>query len=71
MHTTNQRAQSDRYARCVRASKSVRWDIDGLSLVPESTTLARDERRFVSQIQGRRIQAALAAWQCRRAGGER
>jgi hypothetical protein len=61
----------ERYARCIRASKSVRWDIDadvirgrvfdtsekylpdGLSLVPEFTTLSDDEKRFVSQIQGR------------------
>ena len=61
---------SDRYARCINASKRVRWDIDedvikgrgfdrsqkylpdGLSLVSEFTTLASDERRFVSQIQG-------------------
>jgi hypothetical protein len=62
---------SDRYARCINASKRVRWDIDedvirgrgfdrsqkylpdGLSLVSEFTTLASDEKRFVSQIQGR------------------
>ena len=62
---------SDRYARCVNASKRVRWDIDedvirgrgfdrssqylpnGLSLVSELTTLTSDEKRFVSQIQGR------------------
>ena len=61
---------SDRYARCINASKRVRWDIDedvirgrgfdrsqkylpdGLSLVSEFTTLASDEKRFVSQIQG-------------------
>jgi hypothetical protein len=63
-------SDSERYARCIRASKRVRWDIDqdviqgrrfdrsqkylpdGLSLVPEFTTLAGDEQRFVSQIQG-------------------
>lgn len=62
---------SDRYARCIAASKSVRWDIeddvirgrsfdrfekylpDGLSLIAEFTTLNGDEKRFVSQIQGR------------------
>src|SRR5512147_2255542 len=62
---------SDRYARCIKASKSVCWDIeadvirgrefsctekflpDGLSLAQEFTTLSEDERRFVSQIQGR------------------
>lgn len=60
----------DRYARCIKASKSVRWDIeedvirdrrfdrtkkylpDGLSLLDEFTTLSREEKRFVSQIQG-------------------
>jgi hypothetical protein len=62
---------SDRYARCINASKRVRWDIDedvirgrgfdrsqkylpdGLSLASEFTSLASDEKRFVSQIQGR------------------
>lgn len=62
---------AERYARCIRASKSVRFDIDadvirgrgfttaekylpdGLSLVSEFTTLSEDEKRFVSQIQGR------------------
>jgi hypothetical protein len=62
---------SDRYARCINASKKVRWDIDedvirgrsfdrsekylpdGLSLVQDFTTLSEDEKRFVSQIQGR------------------
>ncbi len=64
-------ADTARYARCIRASKKVRWDIDqdviqgrrfdrsqkylpdGLSLAREFTTLAADEKRFVSQIQGR------------------
>jgi hypothetical protein len=59
------------YARAVRASKSVRWEIerdvirgrqlerehkylpDGLSLVTKLGFLSADERRFVSQIQGR------------------
>src|SRR5215831_16764228 len=71
MYAISQSTDSDRYARCIRASKRVRWDIDedviqgrrfdrsqkylpdGLSLVPEFTTLAGDEQRFVSQIQGR------------------
>ena len=62
---------SERYARCVQASKRVRWDIDedvirgrrfdaahkflpdGLSLADAFTTLSADEKRFVSQIQGR------------------
>jgi hypothetical protein len=61
----------NRYARCIRASKLVSWDIDldviggrafdtsrkylpdGLSLVEKFTTLSEDEKRFVSQIQGR------------------
>ena len=60
-----------RYARCIQASKRVRWDIDedvirgrsfttsdkylpdGLSLASEFATLSDDEKRFVSQIQGR------------------
>jgi len=63
--------EPDRYARCVSASKKVRWDIDedvirgrsfgrhekylpdGLSLIDVFTTLSDDEKRFVSQIQGR------------------
>src|SRR5262245_26060376 len=70
MHAISQSTDSERYARCIRASKRVRWDIDedviqgrrfdrsqkylpdGLSLVPEFTTLSGDEQRFVSQIQG-------------------
>jgi hypothetical protein len=62
---------NDRYARCIQASRRVRWDIetdvirgrrfdrtekylpDGLSLAPLFTTLSEDEKRFVSQIQGR------------------
>lgn len=62
---------TNRYARCIAASKRVRWDIDadvirgrsfdrsekylpdGLSLAPMFTTLSEDEKRFVSQIQGR------------------
>ena len=70
MHAISQSTDSERYARCIRTSKRVRWDIDedviqgrrfdksqkylpdGLSLVPAFTTLAGDEQRFVSQIQG-------------------
>jgi hypothetical protein len=62
---------TERYARCIQASKRVRWDIDkdiirgrrfdaahkflpdGLSLADAFTTLSADEKRFVSQIQGR------------------
>jgi hypothetical protein len=64
-------ADGDRYARCISASRRVRWDIDedvirgrsfdrsrkylpdGLSLPSGFTTLTSDEKRFVSQIQGR------------------
>jgi hypothetical protein len=61
----------DRYAKCVAASKRVRWEIDrdvirgrdfdfnkkflpdGLSKLGELSFLDTDERRFLSQIQGR------------------
>ncbi|MFO0997524.1 MAG: hypothetical protein U1F33_12665 [Alphaproteobacteria bacterium] len=64
-------SDTERYARCVQASKRVRWDVeadvirgrrfdtghkflpDGLSLAKDFTTLSADEKRFVSQIQGR------------------
>lgn len=60
-----------RYARCIKASKRVRWDIDadvirgrdfdfgqtflpaGLSKVDELPFLGADERRLMSQVQGR------------------
>jgi hypothetical protein len=63
--------RADRYARCIAASKRVRWDIDadvirgrkldvgqkflpdGLSLVEELPFLTVEERRFMSQVQGR------------------
>jgi hypothetical protein len=62
---------SERYARCIQASKRVRWEVeadiirgrrfdaankflpDGLTLAEGFTTLSADEKRFVSQIQGR------------------
>jgi len=62
---------SSRYARCIEASKRIRWDIDrdvirgrsfdfqkkflpdSLSLVDKLTFLTKDERRLLSQIQGR------------------
>ena len=71
MNAITKISDSDRYARCIRASKRVRWDIDqdvirgrrfdiahkflpnGLSLAQVFTTLSADEKRFVSQIQGR------------------
>jgi hypothetical protein len=64
-------ADGDRYERCIRSSKKVRWDIDldvirgrifaptqkylpdGLSLVTKFPGLSEDDKRFVSQIQGR------------------
>ena len=64
-------SQTDQFARCIGASKKVRWDIDhdvlrGRSfestekLLPDAITfidrlefLNDDERRFLSQIQGR------------------
>lgn len=71
MDTISQDYDNTRYARCIQASKRVRWDIeddvirgrkfdrtekflpDGLSLINRFTTLSEDEKRFVSQIQGR------------------
>ena len=62
---------TDKYARTIKASQAVHWDIetdvirgrtfdlskkylpDGLSLVPEMTTLSDAERRLAGQIQGR------------------
>jgi len=63
--------ETGRFARCIAASKRVRWDIetdvirgrsfdrdhkylpDGLSQVGGMTFLSEDERRYLSQIQGR------------------
>jgi len=71
MNTFNRISDSERYERCIQASKRVRWDVDqdvirgrrfdaahkflpdGLSLAAAFTTLSADEKRFVSQIQGR------------------
>ena len=67
MHAT----QTERYARCIRSSKRMHWDIDidvirgrcfktaekflpdSLALADCFTTLSPEEKRFVSQIQGR------------------
>jgi len=67
----NPDATPDRYARCIAASKRIRWDIDkdvirgrrfdftrkflpdGLSRVHELDLLTMEERRLLSQIQGR------------------
>lgn len=66
-----QQSETARYARCIKASKRVRWDIDddvirgrrfeftqkflpdALSLVGSIGFLNQDERRTLSQIQGR------------------
>ena len=71
METMQQTTTSVRYAKCVEASKRIRWDIDrdvirgrtfdvskkflpdGLSKVESLEFLSGDERRLVSQIQGR------------------
>jgi len=68
---TIEAAPTDAYAKCIAASKRVRWEIDrdvlrgrrfdtgkkflpdGLSRVNELTFLTRDEKRLLSQIQGR------------------
>ena len=64
-------SNTNRYARCIDASKRIRWDIerdvirgrrfdhskhflpDGLSRVDELAFLSPDERRFLTQVQGR------------------
>jgi hypothetical protein len=71
MNAINKIVDVDPYARCIQASKLVRWDIDEdvirgrrfdavhkflpdrLSLADGFTTMSADEKRFVSQIQGR------------------
>jgi hypothetical protein len=62
---------TSRYARCIEASKRIRWEIerdvikgrefdfaqkflpDGLSLLDRVDFLSRDEKRLMSQVQGR------------------
>jgi len=71
MEAMQHTASSDRYAKCIEASKRIRWDIDrdvirgrkfdlskkflpdGLSKIERLSFLDADERRLVSQIQGR------------------
>jgi len=71
MSSTTYAVNTDRFARCIQASKQVRWDIDadvirgrrfdttqkflpdGLSKVQDLEFLTAEERRYVSQIQGR------------------
>ena len=66
-----EKEQTARYAKCIQASRRVRWDIetdvirgrsfdtsqkylpDSLSRISEFATLTDDEKRLVSQIQGR------------------
>jgi hypothetical protein len=63
--------EASRYARCIEASKRIRWEIerdviqgrqfdfaqkflpDGLSLLDRADFLSADEKRLMSQIQGR------------------
>jgi hypothetical protein len=71
METQPYRPEIERYARCISASRSVRWDIDkdvirdrdfdfsqkflpdGISRVDRLDFLNEDEKRLLSQIQGR------------------
>lgn len=71
MNMVAKRMDPERYARCIAASKRIRWDIDrdvlcgrafdfsrkflpdGLSKVQELAFLDADEKRLLSQIQGR------------------
>ena len=71
MNAITKITETNRYERCISASKRVRWDIeedvirgrsfarhekylpDGLSMIEELVMLSDEEKRFVSQIQGR------------------
>jgi hypothetical protein len=71
MQTQTTRQDSEHYAKCVEASKRIRWDIDrdvirgrdfdyskpflpdGLSLASSLEFLGSDEKRLLSQVQGR------------------
>jgi hypothetical protein len=71
MSRTTYAIDTDRFARCIQASKQVRWDVeadvirgrqfattqkflpDGLSQVQDLDFLTPEEKRYVSQIQGR------------------
>jgi len=71
VETMQQTPPTARYARCVEASKRIRWDIDrdvirgrkfdftknflpkGLSKIEQLPFLSGEERRMLSQIQGR------------------
>src|SRR5947208_3007238 len=71
MQTTIRAFDASQYAKCIEASKRIRWDIDrdvirertfdfdheflpeGLSRVGTLSFLSRNERRLLSQVQGR------------------
>ena len=71
MQAARNQIGTERYARCVEASKRIRWDIerdvirgraldftrkflpDGLSRVDRLEFLRDDQKRFLSQVQGR------------------
>ncbi len=71
MDLARQAPRTERYAKCIEASKRIRWDIDrdvirnrqldpahkflpdGLSKVDALPFLDADERRMLSQVQGR------------------
>ena len=71
MSTATMDAGTDRYAKCIKASKMVRWDIDedvirgrqfdlatkflpdGLAMPEGFPGMSDDEKRLISQIQGR------------------
>jgi hypothetical protein len=71
MHAQPEAITTERFARCIAASKRVRWDVDadvlrerkldlrekflpdGLSMVAQFPFLSADEKRYMSQVQGR------------------
>src|SRR5262245_36601976 len=92
MTITRDTTDSARYARCIKASKRVRWDIDadvlrgrqfdfsqkflpeGLSQVDRLGFLTNDERRTLSQVQGRTyayISGSSSAISARRSSSSR
>jgi hypothetical protein len=78
MTAMNEAASTLRYAKCIEASKRIRWDIDrdvirgrtldtdhkflpdGLSFADRLPFLSREERRLMSQVQGRTYAAMFA-----------
>ena len=71
MGMSGHQVETDRYAKCIEASKRIRWEIDadvirgrkldyskkflpdGISKLDQLDFLNEDEKRFLSQIQGR------------------